>query len=379
MLELAIVVPTFKERDNIRPLLACLDRVLAGIPHEVIFVDDDSPDGTAHLVRQISLERPDVRVLQRIGRRGLASACVEGMLATAAPYIAVMDADLQHDEKILPEMLRTIKADAKVDLVVASRNIEGGSMGEFAKSRVAISDMGRKLSNMVCRCEVSDPMSGFFLLRRQFMEEVLPNVSAIGFKILVDLISSSQRPVVLREVPYQFRNREHGESKLDTLVLVEYLQLVADKMIGQWIPPRFVLFGAVGLVGAVLYLALLALLYRGIGMDFRVSLVVATIAVMTSNFLLNNMVTYRDRRLKGGALFIGLLTFYLACSVGAVVSVRVSELMEQSGLHWLAAGAAGILIASIWNYSMTQFFTWRISRKAHQKRRAGGLTQDVSR
>jgi dolichol-phosphate mannosyltransferase len=311
-------------------------------------------------------------VLQRIGRRGLASACVEGMLATAAPYIAVMDADLQHDEKILPEMLRTIKADSKVDLVVASRNIEGGSMGEFAKSRVAISDMGRKLSNMVCRCEVSDPMSGFFLLRRNFMEEVIPNVSAIGFKILVDLISSSQRPVVLREVAYQFRNREHGESKLDTLVLVEYLQLVADKMVGQWIPPRFVLFGAVGMVGVALYLALLALFYRGMHMDFRISLVIATLAAMTSNFLLNNMVTYRDRRLKGGALIVGLLTFYVACSVGALVSIRVSELIEQSGLHWLVAGAAGILIASIWNYSMTQFFTWRISRKAQQKRRAGG-------
>ena len=375
LLELAIVVPTFKERDNVRPLLACLDRVLGDVPHEVIFVDDDSPDGTAHLIRQISLERPDVRVIQRIGRRGLGSACVEGMLATAAPYIAVMDADLQHDESILPEMLRVAKADPKVDLVVASRNIEGGSMGEFAKSRVGLSNMGRTISNMVCRCEVSDPMSGFFLLRRRFMEEVIPNVSAIGFKILVDLISSSERPVVLREVPYRFRNREHGESKLDTLVLVEYLQLVADKMIGQWIPPRFVLFGAVGLVGAVLYLALLALLYQAANVDFRTSLVVATIAAMTANFLLNNMVTYRDRRLKGAALITGLLSFYAACSVGAFVSVRVSEMARQSGVHWLLAGAAGVVIASIWNYSMTQFFTWRISRKAQQKRRAGGLVE----
>ena len=375
MLELAIVVPTFKERDNVRPLLACLDRVLAGVPHEVVFVDDDSPDGTAHLIRQISLERPDVRVLQRIGRRGLGSACVEGMLATAAPYIAVMDADLQHDESILPEMLRVIKAEPNVDLVVASRNIEGGSMGEFAKSRVGLSNLGRKISNMVCRCEVSDPMSGFFLLRRRFMEEVIPNVSAIGFKILVDLIASSARPVVLREVPYKFRNREHGESKLDTLVMVEYLQLVADKMIGQWIPPRYVLFGAVGLVGAALYMALLALLYRVLELDLRNSLLIATLAAMTSNFLLNNMVTYRDRRLKGTRLITGLLSFYGACSIGAVVSVRLTELAQQSGVNWFLAGAMGVIVASIWNYSMTQFFTWRISRKAQQKRRAGGLVE----
>ncbi len=373
MLELAIVVPTFKERDNVQPLLTCLDRALQGISFEVIFVDDDSPDGTASLIRQISLTRPNVRVLQRLGRRGLASACVEGMMATAAPFIAVMDADLQHDESILPEMLAKVKADDSVDLVVASRNIEGGSMGEFAKSRVAVSNLGRKVSNMVCRCEVSDPMSGFFLLRREFMEEVAPNVSAIGFKILVDLISSCRRPVVLREVPYRFRNRAHGESKLDTLVLVEYLQLVADKMIGRWVPPRFVLFGAVGLVGAGLYLVLLALLYRLVNLDFRVSLLVATIAAMTSNFLLNNMVTYRDRRLKGAALFRGLLTFYAACAVGAVVAVRVSEMAQQSGFHWFLAGAAGVLIASIWNYSMTQFFTWRISRRAQERRRKGAI------
>jgi len=369
MLELAIVVPTFEERDNIRPLLAGLDRVLAGVAFEVIFVDDDSPDGTAHLIRQISVDRPEVRVLHRIGRRGLASACVEGMLATAAPYIAVMDADLQHEESILPDMLRIVKADPQVDLVVASRNADGGSMGDFAKSRLAVSNLGRKLSNIICRCRLTDPMSGFFLLRRTFMEEVIPNTSAIGFKILVDLISSCQRTVVLREVPYRFRRRRHGTSKLDTLVLVEYSQLVADKLIGQWIPPRFVLFGAVGMAGAVLYLTVLALLYRELRMDFRLSLVLATIAAMTSNFALNNIITYRDLRLKGAALFRGLLTFYAACSVGAVVSVRVSELVQLGGVHWLFAGAAGILIASVWNYSMTQFFTWRIHRKAQKRHR----------
>jgi dolichol-phosphate mannosyltransferase len=369
MLELAIVVPTFKERGNIRPLLSLLDQALKGIEFEVIFVDDDSPDGTANLVRTVSLERRDVRVLQRVGRRGLASACVEGMMSTAAPYIAVMDADLQHDETILPEMLRRVRDEPGVDLAVASRNVEGGSMGEFTQSRVAVSDMGRKISSMVCRCEITDPMSGFFLVNRKFMEEVVPNVSAIGFKILVDLIASCKRPVVLREVPYRFRQREHGESKLDTLVLVEYLQLVADKMIGQWIPPRFVLFGAVGLVGAALYLALLALLFRAMDMDYRLSLVIATVAAMTSNFLLNNMITYRDRRLKGAALITGLLTFYVACSLGALVSVRLSEMWQSSGVHWLWAGVGGVLIASVWNYSMTQFFTWRINRKALQKAR----------
>ncbi len=367
MLELAIVVPTFNERDNVAPLLKLLDAALTGIEFEVLFVDDDSPDGTAARIREISLQRPDIRVLQRLNRHGLASACVEGMLATAAPYIAVMDADLQHDETKLPEMLRVIKQTG-ADLVVASRNIEGGGMGEFAKERVAVSNLGRKLSQWFCRVEVSDPMSGFFLMDRRFMEEVAPDVSAIGFKILLDLLASARRPVRLAEVAYTFRTRQHGESKLDILVLVEYLQLLIDKMVGQWIPPRFVLFGAVGLVGAVVYLALLWLLYQQGNVDFRTSLIVSTVAAMTLNFLLNNVITYRDRRLKGAGLWLGLLSFYAACSVGAVVAIRISELTQQAGLHWFLAGALGMLLASVWNFTMTQLFTWRI-RQRRQRRR----------
>lgn len=362
MLELAIVVPTFKERQNVAPLLEKLDRVMKDFEFEVIFVDDNSPDGTAEAVRDIGLRRPNVRVLQRLNRRGLASACIEGMMATPAPYIAVMDADLQHDETILPQMLRTIK-ESGADLVVASRNVEGGSMGEFAKQRVAVSDLGRKVSRLICRTEVSDPMSGFFLLDRKLLAEVAPNLSAIGFKILLDLISSADRTLKVREVPYTFRTRVHGESKLDTLVLVEYLQLIADKLIGSWIPPRYVLFGAVGLVGAVIYMALLSVLYRLMGFEFQSALVVSTLAAMTSNFFLNNVVTYRDRRLKGAGLWIGLLSFYAACSIGAVLSIRLSEMLQETGMHWFLAAFAGIAVASVWNYSMTQFFTWRSSRR----------------
>jgi dolichol-phosphate mannosyltransferase len=366
MLELAIVVPTFNERDNIVPLLQSLETVLAGIAFEVIFVDDDSPDGTADVIRQISLERSNVRVLHRIHRRGLASACVEGMMATAAPYIAVMDADGQHDESILPSMLRKIK-DAGADLIVGSRNVAGGSMGDFGAQRVAISSLGRRISKMICHAEISDPMSGFFLLDRRFLEEVAPDISAIGFKILVDLIASARRPVRLLEVPYRFGTRRHGESKLDTLVIAEYIELVTDKMLGGLIPPRFILFGAVGLVGAVLYMGLLYVLFQRAHLDFRISSIVATIAAMTSNFLLNNIVTYRDRRLRGAALITGLFTFYAACLIGAVIAVRISELTQQAGLHWFLAGAMGVAIASVWNFVMTQWLTWRSARRTRSR------------
>jgi dolichol-phosphate mannosyltransferase len=235
-LELAIVVPTFKESKNIEELLRRLTAVLEGIAYEVIFVDDDSPDGTADVVRAIGLANPRVRVLQRVGRRGLASACVEGMMATAAPYIAIMDADLQHDETILPAMLEKLKRE-KLDLVVATRNAEGGSMGDFAAWRVRLSQMGRRLSNFISRCELSDPMSGYFILDRRFLEEIVRSISAIGFKILLDIVASSPRPVRLGEVPYRFRARLYGESKLDVLVGIEYLQLLVDKTVGELIPP----------------------------------------------------------------------------------------------------------------------------------------------
>jgi dolichol-phosphate mannosyltransferase len=365
-LELAIVVPTFKERDNVRPLLECLDRVLTGVEYEVIFVDDDSPDGTAAEARQIALSNPRVRVLQRIGRRGLASACVEGMMATAAPYIAVMDADLQHDESLLPAMLERIRT-GSYDVVVASRNVTGGSMGEFSADRVRLSGFGRKLSSLVSHCDLSDPMSGFFLLDRRFLEETVHSVSAIGFKILLDLVASSPRPVRVAEVPYTFRSRQRGESKLDILVGLEYLQLLLDKLVGQIVPTRFVIFGMIGAVGVVLHVSLLWLMLNQAGMSFRESQLAATVVAMTLNFFLNNSLTYRDRRLKGWRMLVGLLTFYAACSVGAVINLELAQLVRQTGVNRYVAGVCGLAVGSVWNYGVTMLFTWGVNQRRRRR------------
>jgi dolichol-phosphate mannosyltransferase len=362
VLELAVVVPTFKEVANVRPLLERLETALHGISYEVIFVDDDSPDGTAENIRCIAAGNPRIHVLQRIERRGLASACVEGMMATAAPYIAVMDADLQHDEKILPEMLAKIKRE-KLDLVVATRNAVGGSMGDFSASRVQLSNLGRKLSAAISHCDLSDPMSGYFLLDRSFLEEVVHRVSGIGFKILLDLVASATRPVRMGEVPYRFGQRLHGESKLDILVGIEYVQLLLDKLIGDVIPARYVIFGMVGTVGVVIYLSILSGLLRA-HQSFVAAQVWATVAVMTLNFFLNNAITYRDRRLKGAGLLAGLLSFYVACSIGAFVNVRVASFGVQNGAPWYIAGLVGIGIGSVWNYGVTAAFTWRRRRRS---------------
>jgi dolichol-phosphate mannosyltransferase len=364
-LELAVVVPTFNERDHVPVFLDRLAASLAGIDYEVIIVDDDSPDGTAEAARKIALRDPRVRVIRRIGRRGLASACLEGMMATAAPYIAVMDGDLQHDESILPAMLRAAR-DRQCDVVVGSRNVAGASMGALAGGRVRLSNLGLRLSRLVLHAEVHDPMSGFFLVDRRFVEETIYRTSGVGFKILVDLLASTRRPVRLAEIPYTFRTREYGDSKLDFAVELEYLYLVLDKLIGDAIPLRFVLYALVGAIGVLLHLGILGLLYTSGRASFGTSQIAATSVAMTFNFLLNNLVTYRDQKLRGKRLMAGLATFYAACSIGAAVNLAISSQLLQRGLPWLAAGCAGLGVSSVWNYTVTSVTTWRRRRSARR-------------
>ena len=334
-IELAVVVPTFNERENVSAVVTGLEVALAGIQWEVIFVDDYSPDGTADCIREMASTDRRIRVLERIGRRGLSSACIEGALATPAPYIAVMDADLQHDESILPSMLECIKTN-HLDVVVGSRKAAGGSMGQFAADRLWLSNIGSRISRLVCHCEVSDPMSGFFVVDRNYFHEVVRRLTGRGFKILVDLLASSRRAVRTAEIPYHFRTRTRGESKLDVNVELEYLFLLIDKVIGNFVPTRFVLFALVGFLGVFVHLGVLGLFYRVLKMTFAASQATATYVAMTSNFLVNNVVTFRDRRLRGKRLIAGLFTFCAACSVGALMNVSFANF-----LHRLAAMVSG--------------------------------------
>jgi dolichol-phosphate mannosyltransferase len=356
-LELSIIVPTFNERENVVPLLQRLRTALNGIVFEVVFVDDDSPDGTAEQVRQIARTAPRVRIIQRIGRRGLASAGLEGMLSSGAPYLAIMDADLQHDESVLPIMLEKIRS-GKYDLVVGSRNIQGGGMGEFARERVALSQLGRRISKLISKHDLSDPMSGYFMLTRDFFDEVVRHTTGVGFKILLDLVASSPRPVRIVEVPYVFQARRHGESKLDINVGVEYLYLICDKLVGAWLPTRFVVFCLVGLAGVAVHLGALWVLYRRLGSSFSAALIAAIAIAMVGNFALNNMLTYRDRRRRGARLVSGLLLFCAACSIGSLSNYAVAKFLVAKGIWWPIASLCGLAIASVWNFGATGTLTW---------------------
>jgi dolichol-phosphate mannosyltransferase len=359
LVELAIIVPTLNECGNLLPLIERLERALGGIRWEVIFVDDDSRDGSIDLLRDLQQRMPHVRVIRRIGRRGLASACIEGMLASAAPYLAVMDADLQHDEMILPEMMRWLKQ-SDLDIVIGSRFMSGGSADlGLSQRRLWLSRLGSSLSRMISGASLSDPMSGFFMLRRGFLEETVRSLSGHGFKILLDLFASSPRKVRFAEVPYAFRERHAGESKLDSVVMLEYLTLLGDKLLGDYVPIRFVIFILVGLVGVVVHLTILALFYKGVGLTFYPAQVIATLVAMTFNFNLNNLLTYRDRRLRGRWLIYGHLSFYLVCSVGAIANFQIAEMLYEIRVPWALAGLLGAVVGAVWNYGVSSTFTWR--------------------
>lgn len=354
--ELALVVPTLNERANVPVLVGKLHEVLRGVEWEVLFVDDDSKDGTADEVRRIAQTDPRVRCLQRIGRRGLASACIEGILATSAPIVGVMDADLQHDETLLPQMLDALRG-GTLDITVASRHVAGGSMGDFDKKRVAISDFATKLSRLIVSSDLTDPMSGFFMLRRAAFDAAVRNLSGQGFKILLDIFASSPSPPKFREFPFRFRTRQFGESKLDAMVVWEYLMLIADKLIGHIVPVRFVLFALIGGIGVGVNLVVLRLALTT-GLDITGAGIWATLAAMVSNFLLNNQLTYRDRRLKRWKLLRGLVTFCVGCSIGAVANVGIAAQVYGQGKSWWLAGLAGALIGAVWNYAIASTYTW---------------------
>jgi dolichol-phosphate mannosyltransferase len=372
--EISIIIPTYNERGNLTTLLDSLAAALPGVDYEVVIVDDDSPDGTSALARSLAQHNRRVRALQRVGRRGLSSATVEGMLATSSPYIAVMDGDLQHDERILPQMVAKLKNE-NLDIVIGSRHTDGGSMGEFAAGRAALSDLGRRLSQAICRAKISDPMSGYFLLTRDYLQEVVHSLSCIGFKILLDLIASSHRPVRIGEVGYTFRNRLHGESKLDIIVGLEYVQFLVDKAMGGWLPVSYLIFSMVGAVGLVVNWILVYVLLHSFPLSFDYSQALASFLVIGLNFALNNKLTFRAARLRGMRWLQGLGLFYLASSVGLAFNLAAAHGFRDFGVPWYAASLTGVAIGSIWNYWVTSLFIWKIGR-----RRAGHLraAYDVS-
>ncbi|WP_431203934.1 glycosyltransferase family 2 protein [Bradyrhizobium betae] len=356
--QLSVVVPTFNERDNVTVLYRRLEAVLAGIAWEVVFVDDNSPDGTWDVVRALA-QRDEPRALHPPHRQARPVGRLHrGILASSAPYAAVIDADLQHDETQLPKML-SLLASGQADLVVGSRYIEGYKSEGFNKQRAGASALATEFARKTLRVEIADPMSGFFMVRRDRFEQLAPKLSVHGFKILLDLVASANGSLRAVEIPYTFGERQHGESKLDSMVALDFLGLVLAKFTNDAVSLRFILFAMVGGIGLVVHLTTLFIALRLIKVPFAEAQAAGAVVAMTSNFVLNNFLTYRDQRLKGFALLRGLIAFYIVCSVGLLANVGVAfSVYDQEPIWWLA-GMAGALMGVVWNYAMSGLFVWR--------------------
>jgi len=358
---LSIIIPTFNEIENIRPLLKSLEKVMGEEKWEAIFVDDDSPDGTTALLRQIARQNSRVRVLQRIGRRSLSSACIEGMLASAAPYMAVMDADCQHDESLLPQMLRKLRS-TDLDIVIGSRYILKESLESWHPVRKMLSNLATTITRFVLRTDLRDPLSGYFMLKREMFDNAVRRLSGKGFKILLDIMINTRGPVSYKELPYTFRTRKQGASKLNSLVAWEFLVLLLHKFLPPTIPIRFAMFVIAGSFGVVVHLAVLGLFYQMTG--FGTAQAMAAFTAMTINFLVNNFFTYSDQRLKGKFLAGGLFKFYLICAVGAFTNLQVAIAIYEHSLPWWLAGLIGSTIGSVWNYAVSSTFTWKTTARS---------------
>ncbi len=356
---LSVIVPSYNEKPNVAPMIERLRVALAGIDWEVVYVDDNSPDGTANAVREIARQDSRVRCIRRVGRRGLASAVIEGALSSSADFVAVIDGDLQHDETRLPVMLQALRSGA-YDMAVASRHVEGGdNAGLSGAWRHFLSDGGIKLAQFFLPVRLTDPMSGFFMVPRVLFEDLAKSLNGQGFKILLDMVLTSPAPLRVCEIPAGFRERVAGESKLDALVMMQFGGLLLDKVFGGVLPLRFFSFALVGALGVVVHLAVLILLRQVSPLSFEAAQTAATVVAMVFNFQLNNAITYRDQRLKGPRLWRGLLLFMVVCGFGAVANVGIAQVLYEQHTGWTIAGGIGAIIGVVWNYAVSATLVWR--------------------
>lgn len=369
--QLSIVIPTYNERNNIPVLIEKLNECLLGISWEAIIVDDNSPDGTSDVAKKLAEVDSRIRCIRRINRKGLAGACIEGILSASSPIVAVMDGDLQHDETILPKMLDKIQ-NSQVDLVIGSRHIQNGSAESgFTKQRAVMSVFASSVARKLLCIKVSDLMSGFFMIRRDIIEQIAPDLSTSGFKILLDILVTSQSNLEIMEIGYNFRKRESGQSKLDAMVVFDYVGLLMNKITNGLLPIRFALFAVIGSFGVLVHMVFLYVLMSMCDIGFSLSQFVATMIAMTSNYFANNFITYRDKTIPYGETMSGLFRFYLVCMIGAIANISISSIIYEHYPNWIFASLCGVAMGSIWNYALSSSFVWTSSsriKKSNKKR-----------
>jgi dolichol-phosphate mannosyltransferase len=357
----SIIVPTYQESANVPILFERVKVALDGLPWEMIVVDDDSPDGTSNVAFGLAAKDRRLRCLRRVNRSGLAGAVIEGWMASSADFVAVIDGDLQHDESFL-RLMHQILAEGRGDLVIGTR-LRKQSGGSLSPARQRLSDMGACFFRRIGGAAVTDPMSGFFMMRREIVSRLAPRLSPDGFKILADVVLSADGNLNIVEVPYGFRKRNAGESKLTPLVAIDFLGLVVHHATAGILPIRFVLFAMIGAVGLVVHIAALSAVVEWFNMlTFDFGQLIATLLAMASNFILNNEITYRAYRYRGPSLIAGFVAFALGCSVGVIANIDVASWLYKANQTWWVAGLAGAVLSVVWNYAVSTNLIWRPGR-----------------
>jgi dolichol-phosphate mannosyltransferase len=361
---LSLILPTYNEAENLPTLLPKIGEELGGAPHEIIIVDDDSPDRTWEVAHRLAEHRDDVHVVRRIGRRGLSSAVVEGFLAAKGDVLAVADADGQHDLSLLPRLFESVQSGANI--AIGSRYIEGGSVGEWDERRYALSRLATQLAKKLCKVQVMDPMSGFFALDRKTFEATLPKLNPKGFKILLDFLVHVPKETTATEIPFTFGKRMHGVSKLSKRVQIEFIEYLYDVTFGRYIPLTFVKYCIVGSLGVIVHLTtyiLLSVLFTQAGKislpGFSIAVLGAIETAILFNFLLNNVWTFAHARLQGLAAAFGFLKFNAACAVGALANYATAAFLFSFGIAELLSVAIGAFVGVFWNYTINRLMTWR--------------------
>ncbi len=363
-LELSVVIPTFNERENVGAIVESLERVLGTDGWEVVFVDDASPDGTADAVRRLARQDRRVRLISRHNRRGLASAVVEGALAASGEIIAVMDGDLQHDESVLPELYRRV-AEGEADIASASRFLEDHAReGLSSDQRLQMSNTGIAMANRFFGLELTDPLTGFFVVRRDRLEAAVPHLSGLGFKILLDLVTSMDPPPRVSEVPFRFRQRAAGESKLDRRVMYDFMLFFMEKWIGRFapIPGTWLSLALVSALGLLTHLAVVIPAVSVFNVPFVPAQLLATAASMFATFSANNLISHRDSTLRGRRFWTGFAVFTLLCAIGIAANVGVAALIRADfpQLLYIVPALAGAMISVLWNFAASKAFArWK--------------------
>ncbi len=359
---LSVIIPTYNEAENIPVLIDRLKRVLNDIDYEIIVVDDDSPDGTWRIVQDIGRYEDRVSVIRRQGVRGLSSAVVTGMSSSKGLVLAVMDADLQHDESILPKMYEAIRARG-CDIAVGSREAAGGGYGDWSAGRKVVSFGAKALAHAALDTPIKDPMSGYFAVSRAYFDKTVDKVNPTGFKVLLEFVTRGENPLI-EEVGYQFRTRVHGETKLNASVAIEYVLALIDLRFGWLIPNRFVKFGMVGVSGSLVNFIGFAVC-SALGASVPLAVFIGVQSAILWTYFGNNLFTFSPVRYRGKSYFKGLVLYELVSVYGLVIqlSVVTSAIFywpvvgEHLGLKYLAY-MVGVAFAALGNYFIHTNYTW---------------------